>query len=101
MKITPTTAQKRKITSAFKLLSLKYKRKVYRMDDWCLRFSYRGSYFDYWPTTGRWIYSRGERRRSCMSNTRYHIAEDVKSLMAALDEFCDWLILSKPSKGEI
>ena len=85
MEFIPTKEQKRTIAKAKKELETKHKKKVKQLDKWCLRFHHKKSYFDYWPTTGKWVFAKGVRGIRCGAGNRYNKASSVEILMKAVN----------------
>lgn len=84
MEFVPTKEQKRTIAKAKKELETKHKKKVKCLGAWCLRFHHKKSYFDYWPTTGKWVFAKGERGIRYGAGNRYNKASSVEILMKAV-----------------
>lgn len=83
------------VADAKKVLETKFKKHVYKKGYWCLRFHHRIGYFEYWPTTGKIIYARGERRLSRGSETRWRESSHVEHAMDTINIFCDWVELHR------
>ena len=90
MEFVPTKEQKRTIAKAKKELETKHKKKVKQLGAWCLRFHHKKSYFDYWPTTGKWVFAKGERGISYGAGNRYNKASSVEILMKAVTSMAEF-----------
>ena len=96
--IEPTKEYKAKISAAKRKLTKKYEKNVTLIGNWCLRFNHRVGSFDYWPTTGRWIATRGERGRKFSKNSRYMVSTDVDNLITQLNDRADWVLEQRKLK---
>ena len=95
MEFVPTKEQKRTIAKAKKELETKHKKKVKQLGAWCLRFHHKKSYFDYWPTTGKWVFAKGTRSYRHGAGNRYNKASSVEILMKAVTSMAEFAETSR------